>query len=135
MSAYTLIDTQLVSAEHLLLALRDVGFETIEVHETAQPLVGFEGLKREQSAQIIIRKKHLGTVSNDLGFWRRPDGKFTAIVSDIDRTTYGGTWLQKVTQRYAYHVTRDKLGAQGFDLVEERVDEKQTIRLTLRRSA
>ena len=48
---------------------------------------------------------------------------------------FGGSWLQKVTQRYAYHVTRDKLGAQGFDLVEERVDEKDTIRLTLRRSA
>ena len=135
MSAYTVIDTQLVSAEHLLLALKDVGFHQVESHATPQPLVGFEGVRREQRAEIIIRKRHLDASSNDLGFARNSDGKFTAIVSDFDRARFGGAWLMKVTQRYAYHVTQDKLSEQGFDLVEEQVDDMQTIRLTLRRTA
>lgn len=135
MSAYTVIDTQLVSTAHLMCALKDVGFNDVELHDTPQRLVGFEGLRRQQRAEIIIRKCHLDGGSNDLGFSRNADGKFTAIISDFDRPRFGGTWLMKVTQRYAYHVTRDKLAEQGFDLVEETVDEKQTIRLTLRRSA
>ena len=135
MSAYTLIETQLVSEEHLVRALEDLGFEQVERHAAAQPLVGFEGLRREQRAEIIIRKRYLDAASNDLGFARDASGRFTAIVSDFDRGRFGGPWLQRVTQRYAYHVTRDKLAEQGFALVEERVDERDTIRLTLRRTA
>jgi len=135
MSAYTVIDTQLVSAEQLVLALRDVGFDKVECHDKPQPLVGFEGLRREQRAEIIVRKQHLDAGSNDIGFARGADGRFSALVSDFDRARFGGPWLMKITQRYAYHVTREKLAEQGFDLVEERVDERQTIRLTLRRMA
>ena len=135
MSAYTLINTQLMSDKFLMRALADVGFNDVELHEKPQTLVGFEGLDREQRAEIIIRRRHLGGASNDLGFSRNSDGRFTAIVSDFDRARFGGAWLMKLTQRYAYHVTREKLTEQGFDLVEEKVDEQETIRLTLRRSA
>ena len=72
MSAYTLIETQLVSEEHLVRALEDVGFEQVERHAAAQPLVGFEGLRREQRAEIIIRKRYLDAASNDLGFAQAP---------------------------------------------------------------
>ena len=43
--------------------------------------------------------------------------------------------MQTVHQRYAYHATRAKLEAQGFDLVEETQEEGGRIHLRLRRMA
>ena len=135
MSQYLNIETQIVSAEHLVKALKDVGFNEVEVYQTAQPLRGWLGDRRKNSAEIIIRKEHVGSASNDIGFKWRPQGRFTAIISDFDKNTYNAAWLNRLTQRYAYHVAMDKLQAKGFDLVDEYVQEDQTIHLTLRNMA
>jgi len=80
--------------------------EEIEVHVEAQALQGFEGDDREQKAHVILRRKFVGAYSNDIGFLRGADGRFTAIVSDFDRSThgshgpYGPTWLQRLTQQH-----------------------------------
>jgi hypothetical protein len=76
---------------------------------------------------------HLSLLSNDLGFRKGRDGRFVAIVSDYDRQKFDAAWLKRLTQRYAYHVTRETLSQQGFDLVEENTDPRGTIQLTLRR--
>jgi hypothetical protein len=135
MSQYLNIETQIVSAEHLIRALHDLGFDDVEVHQTAQPLRGWIGDRRKNTAEIIIRKKHVGTASNDIGFKWGPLGRFTAIISDFDKRDYGAAWLNLLTQRYAYHVAKDKLQEEGFDLVEESVQADQTIHLTLRKMA
>jgi hypothetical protein len=54
------------------------------VHETPQPLVGWLGDRREQKAEIIIRKEHLGAASNDIGFTRNQKGHLVALISDFD---------------------------------------------------
>lgn len=133
MSAYTTVRTRLVSAEHLAMALRDMGFPEVEVFETAQPLVGFEDETRPQSAELIVRKEHVGEASNDIGFRRLDDGTFEAVISDFDRATFNLNWLQQLSQRYAYHVATEQLRTQGFELVHEEVAPNQEIRLTLRR--
>ena len=46
MSHYTVMETQLSSAEHLVKALQDLGFENVEVHAKPQPLVGWLGDSR-----------------------------------------------------------------------------------------
>lgn len=137
MSAYTTLATRIVSAEHLALALRDLGFAEVEVHQSPQTLHGWMGDARAQRAEVIVRREHIGDASNDLGFARGQDGTFVAIVSEYDRDhgDFDRGWLEKLTQRYAYHVARERLEAQGFDLVEERVDDQETIRMVLRRSA
>lgn len=135
MSAYTVLQTRIVSAEHLVAALADLGFTRVEVHERPRPLVGWLGDARERTAEIIIRREHVGESSNDIGFARTADGSFEALVSEFDRQRFGAHWLGRLTQRYAYHVARDRLEAQGFDLVEEHAGQDQVIRLTLRRSA
>ena len=53
MSHYTVVDTQIVSAEHLAQALEDMGFDEVEVHEQPQPLRGWLGDTREQKANVI----------------------------------------------------------------------------------
>ena len=134
MSAYTTLETQLMSAHHIVAALDDLGFRA-ELHQSPQPLVGFEGQLRAQRAEVIVRRESIGSLSNDLGFARNPDGTYTAIISDFDRARFDAAWLMKLTQRYAYHVAREQLEEKGFSLVEEQVDERDTVRLTLRRTA
>ena len=133
MSHYTTVDTQLVSAPHLVQALEAMGLDHVEVHDRPQPLYGVEGFVRDQRAEIIIRKEHVGAASNDLGFQRLPDGRFRAIISEWDRQRYDAQWLQTLTQRYAYYVARDALTAEQFDVVSEEMDESRTIRLVVRR--
>ena len=43
--------------------------------------------------------------------------------------------LRALTQRYAYHAAREKLEAQGFDLVDEEEAEDGRIHMVLRRMA
>lgn len=132
MSHYSKIETRLTSAPHLLKALKDMGFSQVEYHDSPVNLVGFEGSRREDTAEIVIRKTYVGSASNDIGFKRSADGSFAAIISDFDSRHYDGFWLNRLSQRYSYHVTRDTLEQKGFDLIEEE-QQSGEIRLTLRR--
>ena len=135
MSHYTTLQTAFVSAEHLVQALEDLGFDDVEVHEQAQTLVGWLGDARENKAEVIIRRKHLTAGSNDIGFARRADGPFEALISDFDRPRFNGQWLGRLSQRYAYRVARDMLAEQGFNLVEESIGADNKIHLCVRRAA
>jgi hypothetical protein len=134
MSHFTRMATRFTDVPGLVKALADVGFKNVEVHETPQHLYGFLGDQRTQTAEVIIRKKHVGFASNDIGFKRRNDGVFEAVVSSYDRTWYSTEWLNKLTQRYAYHVAKAKLEEQGFNLVTDEAKDGN-LRLVLRRLA
>ena len=135
MSHYTVMQTALGDIETLVEALADMGFAVVETHAKPQALVGYRGDQRDERAEVIVRRRFLGSVSNDIGFARNPDGTLRAIISDFDRKTYDTVWLGKLTQRYAYRVARKTLAAQDFDLVEEHVDDQRRIHLTVRRMA
>jgi hypothetical protein len=135
MSHFTTVKTRLHDAQALVAALTDLGFKHVEVHEQPQHLFGFLGDRRQQTAEIIIRKRHVGWASNDLGFKRGADGMFAAIISGYDRAKYNARWLEKLTQRYGYHVACRKLTEQGFDLVREENQADGRIHLVLRRMA
>ena len=135
MSHFTRLKTAIRDPFCLVKALADVGFKDVEVHATAQPLIGYEGGVRSETAEVIVRRKHIGAASNDIGFKRREDGTFDAVISGYDRWTYSQAWLDKLSQRYAYHVARGRLLAQGFNLVTEETAKDGGIHLVLRRMA
>jgi hypothetical protein len=136
MSHYTVLQTRMTDVKALVQALADLDFTNVEVHPTAQQLVGIGGGLRPQTAEVIIRRKHLGWLSNDIGFKRGPQGSFEAIVSDYDlKNWYSAEWLDRLIQRYAYHAARAKLEEKGFALVEEKTQADGQIRLVLRRMA
>ena len=135
MSHFTTIKTQITDKNVLLKALSELGFSDVECHETAQHLYGFQGDARAQTAEIIIRRKYVGSASNDIGFKRHGDGTFEAIISEYDRRTYSQQWVGRLQQRYAYHTVREQLDQNRFTLVEEKVEADQTIRLVVRRVA
>jgi Protein of unknown function (DUF1257) len=133
MSHFTQLRTQITDVDALVRALADVGFNVVEVHETASPLYGFGGDVRPQTAEVVIRRNYIGWGSNDIGFKRLADGTFVAIISEYDRHKYSQQWLDRLTQRYAYRVALAKLTEQGFDLIAEEVREGERIHLLLRR--
>lgn len=101
MSAYITLMTPMIDQECVLEALAEVGFEAskVEVHASPVSLVGYEGVGRHQVANIVIRRKHVGSSSNDIGFLATPTG-YQAIVSDFDRSRFGVDWLARVHERY-----------------------------------
>lgn len=101
MSAYIKLLTPMTDQECLLAALADLGFDNtkVEVHQTPVNLVGYAGDRRAQSANIVIRRKHLGASSNDIGFFASDTG-YQAIVSDYDRSRFGNEWLAELNARY-----------------------------------
>ncbi len=133
LSHFTVLKTQIKELGVLVKALADMGLTRLEVHETPQHLYGYQGDKRPQTAEVIIRRNFIGLLSNDIGFKRTPDGTFEAIISEYDRHKYSRSWLNRLTQRYAYHAAREKLQAQGFSLVSEETYPHGQIHLVLRR--
>ena len=85
MSAYITHLTPMIEQDCLLAALADVGIsrQKVEVHAQPVALVGYEGQQRQQSAHLVIRRQHIGSASNDLGFLFSPTG-YKAIISDYD---------------------------------------------------
>ncbi|HYT95612.1 MAG TPA: DUF1257 domain-containing protein [Gemmataceae bacterium] len=135
MSHFTTLKTQITDINALQAALADLGFKEVEVYAVAEHLYGYRGDARPQTAEVIVRRQHIGWLSNDLGFKRNAAGTFDAIISEYDRSQYSQEWLQQLTQRYAYHVARAKLQEQGFTLVAEEKTKDGRIHLTLRRMA
>lgn len=133
MSHFTCIKTQIKNVHALLKALEDMGFNKVETHDTAQHLYGYQGDVREQAAEVIIRRKYIGSSSNDIGFKRQEDRQFEAIISEYDRYKYSQQWLNGLTQRYAYHTLMAIAPSQGFTIDEEETLEDGTVRLVVGR--
>jgi len=121
-SAYVTLGTPMTERECLLAALAAVGFGAgvVEVHPEPVPLVGYEGSRRAQTADVVVRRRHLGGSSNDLGFLRTPTG-YRAIVSRYDRTRFGDAWLRRLEERYREHDRRrvERLEAEERRRAEE----------------
>jgi len=114
--------TPMTMRECLLDALADVGFtsEKVEVHPQQAVLVGYQGDAREQRAEVIIRKAHIGALSNDVGFAATPTG-YRLIVSGLDRSRFGPAWLAQVSSRYEHHrqAREQRLAAEERRRLEE----------------
>ncbi len=126
MSHFSRIKTQMVEKEFLVQALKDSGYRC-DVGENLK----IRGYGRTQTqVEIKIPTKATGY---DIGF--RKTGQAYECVADWwgVRGINQQQFLQRVTQRYAYHATVNKLETQGFSLITEEVQEGNRIHLRLRR--
>jgi len=128
MSKYKRITTQIKDEGLLRKALEDVGLPFEQGEGLA--LYGYEGKRRRETAEVVIRRRHIGSVANDLGFHRLGDGSYEVIISEYDRRTRGQKILDQVRQRYAYHGVCQKAQAKGYTVVEQ-VEDDGVIRLRL----
>ncbi len=102
MSAYMEVAMPILDEECLIQALEEMGFtkEMIEIHKEAVKLEGYEGSLRNNTANIVIRRKFVGSASNDLGFKKTASG-YKFVVSDYDSRGYNKTWQNKLMEHYS----------------------------------
>ena len=119
MSHYSRIKTCIREAPILITALHEMGFEKVEHLVAAQPLFGYQGDQRLETAEVIIRRQDIGRVSNDVGFKLEGSGEYQAVISEYDgRTRFNSGWLQELNRRYSYHVVYEQAREQNL-IVEE----------------
>ena len=127
MSHYTTVELEVKDQASFIQALCDVWptslvAENIEVHDTPQSLFGYQGDKRQQRANVIVRRKHVGAVSNDIGFLME-GGKATAFISEYDKSRYSSTWQDGLRQRYARNVAVKEATRKGYRVKETQTDD------------
>lgn len=122
MSKYRTIATEFKSEPALRQALEDACAKfaiKYEHHAEAAYLYGFQGDRRPEQANYIVRRGYVGGAANDLGFARQADGSFAAIISEFDSGHAGQVKLDYITQRYAYHQVVGEAEAQGYTVYEQ----------------
>jgi len=108
-----------------------------EEHEVAQNLYGYGGDKRQQKANIIIRRKYVGSAANDVGFLRRDDGTYELIISEYDRV---GTkksavdFTQKIKQIYAVSKVKKKAKSLGYTFMSQKQNQDGKIKVKVFRA-
>ena len=107
MSKYiSFADVTFKSRELLLAALAELGYGAVEegVH---LPLYGYQGDRRPETAELVIRRQHVGHASNDVGFARTDQG-YVPIISEYDQQTLlDGHFLVRLRTAYSERVVEE----------------------------
>lgn len=133
MSKYRRIRTIFSDESALAAAIQEVCAERKAEFEAdrgnALHLYGYHGDRRPETATYVVRRNHISGASNDLGFARKEDGTFEAIVSEFDMSSerYGLGWLHRITERYNYHALNNKAWSLGYSVQESLDDEGRTV--------
>lgn len=145
MSHYSEYETGFKDSGCLQGALNDMGYLDVEIYGEAQPLFGFQGdfrLKTDWKkhtrdpelavrANVIVRRREIGSSANDLGFIRKEDGTLSAIISEFDSTRHNPTWMGALKQRYAVHLNSKVAIRRGMRVKETKLP-NGSIKLTCR---
>ena len=141
MSHFVNIVTQMKDGTALVRALEKLGFKgKVEVYEVAQNLYGYQGDKRSQKAHIILRRKHVGPSSNDIGFEKQADGSYAAHISEFDggtgqyadsRARSGAKWQGQLKAYYGLEKSKMEFDKKHLKYVED-VDEQNRPRLRVK---
>ena len=84
MSHLSMIMTKMVSAQHIIRALKDMGFsQVLTPHDD----------------EIVIPAQKNGIPKTEVRFSRMKEGPFKAKLTNFDLRKFNLTWMQKLTQR------------------------------------
>lgn len=123
MSKYmTFTETAFKNRECLLQALAECGYGVIEEGESLS-LYGYQGDRRAETAQIVVRRKFIGGASNDLGF-QQTDAGYVPVISEYDqsymmrgkfltnlRTNYNLKSAEKLARNLRGTLHRERVGS------------------------
>ena len=134
MSEYHTIEIEFEDEECLLKSLEELGYKPQIHKDKPVNLTGYLGNKRSQKAHIVIPKSQVGSASNDVGFEREGDGKYTMHVSRHDR----GRWkdvTKKLKQTYAKNRITSfvKKNSGSYSVSSKKTTQDGTIQIRLRR--
>lgn len=128
MSHFSSIKTEYKDTQCLIAALEEqFGKGHVEFNEEGAALIGYHQDDRSllpksdpnyaPKCQIVVRRKHVGSASNDVGYRRNEDGTYTAFISEYDSTgNFNQTKQKAVKQNYTANVTKKTLTRQGYQV-------------------
>jgi len=132
MSHFVNITTQIKDSKALIKALGRLGFNNVEYHEKPANLYGYQNDLRKEMANVIIRRKYVGTSSNDIGFEKNSNGLFIAHISEFDQGTgtysnhkgkYGEEWQNKLYTWYGVEKAKMEFDKYGQTYCEDTDDQ------------
>lgn len=129
MSHFTTIKTKITDAIALKKALADLGYPVVEEGYNL-PLYGYQGDRRSQTADIVVRRKYISDLSNDLGF-KKKGSTYEMIISEYDIDLLGKEFIGRIMQRYAYHKVLSEAKRHNWAKVKEEKMLDGTIKLVL----
>jgi uncharacterized protein DUF1257 len=118
-SKYRKMQTEYSSRAHLREALKASGVPFIECQPgTEEHLYGYHGKRRQETATFIVRREHISSASNDLGWhWNNETRRFEGIVSNYDSTERNTTRIRQTVKReYAASTTMAAARAKGYQV-------------------
>jgi len=125
MSHFSNIKTQIRNLTSLQAALTDLG---IEWESGPRSVRGYRG--QSSTAEVVIEQNN----DYDIGFtW---NGKEYELVADLQYWQQAWSvdgFLNRVTQRYAYHTVMSETSKQGFHVTEQQQNKDGSIRLVVQR--
>jgi hypothetical protein len=125
MSHFSNIKTKIRNVRALTAALNDLG---VDWKDGETPVRGYQGDTR--TAQVTINQEN----GYDVGF--SFNGEEYELVADLQFWQQAWSvdrFINKVTQRYAYHTVMDEATKQGFQVSEEKNQQDGSIRLVVQR--
>ena len=125
MSHFTNIKTQLRNLTSLKSALNDLDVDWKEGSATVR---GYQG--NSHTAQLVVEQKN----NYDIGFsWNGEEYELVADLQYWQQPLSVDGFLQRITQRYAYHTVVNESSNKGFQVAQEEKNQDGSIRLVLQR--
>jgi hypothetical protein len=125
MSHFSQIKTQIRDLNSLQSALSDMG---VDWKAGPQNVKGYRGQSR--TADLAIEQEN----GYDIGFsWNGQSYELVADLQYWQQPLSVEGFLNRVTQRYAYHTVLQETGRQGFQVAEQEQQKDGSIRLVLQR--
>ncbi len=134
MSHFVECQTEFKDPEALVAAIIECGFteDQIEIHAESTQLYGYQGDVRSQQAHIVIRRQHIATGANDVGWERQDDGSHKAWISEYDSgvgqymaraasARFNQKMQNKIKQEYAFQVIERQQRALGRSVDRQRL--------------
>lgn len=126
MSHFTTVKTKITSLVNLIAALEDLGLEFTQAEE--QQLVKVRGYRgNEELAELSIRINE----KYDIGVRVTASGEYELVAdwSELADMIDTESFVEKLTQRYAYHTVMEQITKQGFTLDQTETEEDGSIRI------
>jgi hypothetical protein len=125
MSHFSNIKTQIRNLSSLQSALTDLG---VDWKAGSAPVRGYRGQTR--NAEVVIEQEN----DYDIGFsWNGNEYELVADLQYWKQPWSVDGFLNRVTQRYAYHTVIAETAKQGFQVSEQQKNEDGSIRLVVQR--
>lgn len=127
MSHFSQIKTKLRNLSSLQLALDDAGIAWQSGPKTVR---GYQG--KTETAEVVIEQEN----GYDVGFKRNNETGDYELVADLQywqQPLSVDSFLNRITQRYAYHTVLNESAQQGFQVSQQHDSADGSIRLVLQR--